>query len=105
MSIVGWGSGVTSIDVSNTLGIFFNGSSTDYVKDKQITDWNAVALRETDPKVRTDLYRKTLTRINEEAYVVPLYGTVATYVMSEKVKLDTPIVDFPDLSLAAWSGR
>lgn len=103
MSIVGWGSGVTSLDVSNTLGIFFNGSSTDYVKDKEITDWNASALKIVDKAQRESLYRKTLTRINEQAYVVPLYGSVATYITSEQVKYKAPVIDFPDLSLAGWA--
>lgn len=103
MSIVGWGSGVTSIDVSNTLGIFFNGSSTDYVQDKEITEWNAAALSSMDKAARESLYRKTLTRINEQAYVVPLYGTVATYVTSEQVNYKAPLIDFPDLSLASWA--
>lgn len=103
MSIVGWGSGVTSLDVSNTLGIFFNGSSTDYVKDKEISDWNAAALKTVDKGEREALYRKTLTRINEQAYVLPLYGTVATYITSDKVNYAAPVIDFPDISLAAWA--
>lgn len=103
MSIVGWGSGVSSIDVSNTLGIFFNGSSTDYVQDKDISEWNAAALRSMDKDERESLYRKTFTRINEEAYVLPLYGTVATYVTSEQVNYQAPMIDFPDLSLASWA--
>lgn len=103
MSIVGWGSGVSSIDISNSLGIFFNGSSTDYVQDKEISEWNAAALRSMDKAERESLYRKTLTRINEEAYVVPLYGSVATYVTSDQVTYKTPVIDFPDLSLASWA--
>jgi peptide/nickel transport system substrate-binding protein len=103
MSIVGWGSGVTSLDISNTLGIFFNGSSTDYVKDKDITEWNATALRTTDKGKREELYRNTLTRINEQAYVLPLYGTVATYSLSEPVRYQAPVIDFPDISLASWA--
>ncbi|MBX3537413.1 MAG: hypothetical protein KF735_07245 [Chelatococcus sp.] len=103
MSIVGWGSGVSSLDISNSLGIFFNGSSTDYVKDKDITAWNAAASRTMDKAEREALYRKTLTRINEEAYVLPLYGAVATYVTSDQVKFPAPAIDFPDISLAAWA--
>lgn len=103
MSIVGWGAGVTSRDISNTLGIFFNGSSTDYVQDPELIEWTRTALRETDPSVRTVLYRQVLTRINEEAYVLPLYGMVATYVSSEALDFDAPVIDFPDLSLASWA--
>lgn len=102
MSIVGWGSGVTSADVSNTLGIFFNGSSTDYVQDPDLIAWTAEALREVDHEARTGLYRDTFTRINEQAYVVPLYGVVATYVTSDAVAFPVPVMDFPDLSLAGW---
>ncbi len=102
MSIVGWGAGVTSADVSNTLGIFFNGSSTDYVRDADLTAWTAEALRETDPEKRTALYRQVYTRINEQAYVVPLYGAVATYVTAETVDFPVPVMDFPDLSLVGW---
>lgn len=102
MSILGWGSGVTSADVSNTLGIFFNGSSTDYVQDPDLIAWTAAALREMNPERRTALYRDIFTRINERAYVVPLYGTVATYVTSEAVEFPVPVMDFPDLSLAGW---
>lgn len=103
MSIVGWGSGVTSADVSNTLGIFFNGSSTDYVQDPDLIAWTAEARQSMDPAHRTELYRQVYTRINEEAYVVPLYGVVATYVTSEDVDFPVPVMDFPDLSLVRWA--
>lgn len=103
MSIVGWGSGVSSADVSNTLGIFFNGSSTDYVQDADLMAWTKEALREPNPEARAALYRKVFARINEEAYVVPLYGVVATYVTSTELDFPVPVVDFPDLSLASWA--
>lgn len=102
LSIVGWGSGVTSADVSNTLGLFFNGSSTDYVQDPDLIAWTAEALREMNPERRTALYRDVFTRINEQAYVVPLYGAVATYVSAETLDFPVPVMDFPDLSLARW---
>jgi len=101
--IVGWGSGVTSADVSNTLGIFFNGSSTDYVQDPDLIAWTAEARQSMDPAHRTDLSRQVYTRIIEEAYVVPLYGVVATYVTSEDVDFPVPVMDFPDLSLVRWA--
>ena len=102
MSIVGWGNGVSALDVSNSLGIFFNGSSTDYAYDPEIAAWTAEAMHTMDPAKREELYRNALTRINEEAYVVPLYGPVAAYVTSDDVMFEAPFIDFPDLSLVSW---
>ena len=105
MSIVGWGGGATAADASYSLGIFFNQSSTDYAKDPQVTEWNEQAIHSMDPAKREELYRQSFSRINEQAYTLPLYGSVATYISAETVEFEPPFMDFPDLSLAGWAGN
>ena len=103
LSVLGWGSGISTYDISRSIGIFFDGSSTDYVKDQEIIDWTAEAAGMMNVERRQDLYTQALTKINEEAYTVPLYGLVSVYVSSDEVEFDPPALESVDLSTVRWA--
>lgn len=103
MSVLGWGSGISTYDISRSLGIFFNGAPTDYVKDQEVIDLTEEAAGLADAAKREVLYDRVLSKINAEAYTLPLYGLVAVYVSSDDVEFDPPALESVDLATVRWA--
>ena len=64
--------------VSNLLDVFFGGDR-DYARDPSFAPIIAAGLAEFDDAKRTDIYRPLLERINEKAYMFPLFWYPANY--------------------------
>ena len=102
MSVMGWGGG-GGLDTDYALATFFNGSETDYARDPEVTALVAEGRRTLDVEARKGVYRKLLGLLNQKTYSVPLFGNVATYVMSSQLDFQPPKVDSPDLTFAKWA--
>ncbi len=102
MSVMGWGGG-GGLDADYALATFYNGSETDYARDPDVTKLIAEGRKTLDPEARKGVYRKLLTLVNQKSYSVPLFGNVATYVMSKQLDFQPPKVDSPDLTFARWT--
>jgi peptide/nickel transport system substrate-binding protein len=101
MSLLGWGGG-GGYGTDYALGIFFDQGNADYARDAVLTDTLKTASATMDPKKREQMYREILTRINEQAYNVPLFGNGSVYVMSKDLNFTPPKLDSPDLTHARW---
>jgi peptide/nickel transport system substrate-binding protein len=101
ISLLGWGGG-GGYGTDYALGIFFDQGNADYARDSAITDKMKTASATMDPKAREQMYRELLTRINAQAYNVPLFGNGSVYVMSKDLNFTPPKLDSPDLTHARW---
>jgi len=101
MSVLGWGGG-GGFGTDYALGIFFDQGNADYARDTTITEKMKAASAMMDSKTRGQAYREILTRINEQAYTVPLFGNGMVYVMSKELNFTPPKLDSPDLTWARW---
>jgi peptide/nickel transport system substrate-binding protein len=101
MSVLGWGGG-GGFGTDYALGIFFDQGNADYARDAALTDKMKAASAIMDTKARGQSYREILTRINEQAYTVPLFGNGSVYVMSKDLNFTPPKLDSPDLTYARW---
>ena len=101
ISLLGWGGG-GGFSTDYALGIFFDQGTADYARDAALTDKMKAASAIMDPKLRGQAYREILTRINEQAYTVPLFGNGVVYVMSKELNFTPPKLDSPDLTFTRW---
>jgi peptide/nickel transport system substrate-binding protein len=97
-----YGGGGTA-DTSAMAGVFF-AAKTDrnYSRDAEVSQWLLDAERTLDPKQRSELYRKALSRIAEQAYWVPLYTFSENYLMAKDVAFQVPKDGVPRLYLTHW---
>jgi peptide/nickel transport system substrate-binding protein len=61
-------------DASAALDSFFVGDSMDSTQDKEITDWDKAANSTTDAAKRKELFSKSLNKIANEMYLLPLWS-------------------------------
>ena len=72
-------------DVHLALPTFFDLSGGDYAQDKQVAEWIKQAGSIMKQDERRKLYDRTLNRIVEQAYTVPLpYSNSINYVVSKE---------------------
>lgn len=100
MSIVGWGSGGV-YDAGRAMPTFFNGAEADYARDREVTDWVNRAGATADKAMRQDLYQRALSRIAEQAYIVPLFTSSVPFVVARDVDFK-PDRDLPEFVRAKW---
>jgi peptide/nickel transport system substrate-binding protein len=101
ISLLGWGGG-GGYGVDYALGIFFDQGTADYARDSALSEKMKTASSTMDAKKREQMYREILTRINEQAYNVPLFGNGSVYVMSKDLNFTPPRLDSPDLTYTRW---
>jgi peptide/nickel transport system substrate-binding protein len=91
-------------DVDNLIDFFF-GQDRDYWKDDVIADIKKKAEGELDLDKRTALYTPALNRINEKAYIYPLFEQPMVWAHSKDVKLLQQPLSAADPRLGdyAWS--
>lgn len=92
-----WGSyGVG--DVAFLLSNFFGGGADDLVQDAELSGWLHEADTATDPELRKADYAKALSRIADEAWVVPMYSFNVNYGLSK----DLSFTPYPDEFARFW---
>jgi peptide/nickel transport system substrate-binding protein len=79
-------------DVSITLRGSFAGGPWDIARDQMVIDWVLAADKIVDQQERANLYRKALTRINEQVYWLPMN----TYYMTYAYTSDLEFTAHPD---------
>ncbi len=102
ISLLGWGGGSGGFGTDYALRIFYDQNDADYARDNDLTTLMNKAAQSIDKNERPKLYRELLTRINAQAYTVPLFGNGAVYVMSSDLAFTPPRLDSPDLTWARW---
>jgi peptide/nickel transport system substrate-binding protein len=96
-----WGSqGV--LDASASVSNYFKFSIDDYARDEQVRDWLQAADTTVDPEKRKELYGKALARINEQAYMVPLFSYGRTYAFNAELDLPVTPDELAHFYLARW---
>jgi peptide/nickel transport system substrate-binding protein len=96
-----WGSqGV--LDASASVSNYFKFSTDDYARDEQVRDWLQAADTTVDPEKRKELYGKALARINEQAYMVPLFSYGRTYAFNAELDLPVTPDELAHFYLARW---
>ncbi|TCR65301.1 peptide/nickel transport system substrate-binding protein [Bosea sp. BK604] len=96
-----WGSqGV--LDASASVSNYFKFSIDDYARDQQVKDWLDEADSAIDPAKRKELYGKALARINDQAYMVPLFSYGRTYAFNSDLDLPVTPDELAHFYLARW---
>ena len=96
-----WGSNGIP-DVSACAGAFFDGSNNDLAKDPDLTRLIAEADATMDPEKRKALWKQALSRIQEEAYWLPLYTYGKNYVYSKELDFKVTQDELPQFFRAKW---
>ncbi|WP_319530669.1 ABC transporter substrate-binding protein [uncultured Cohaesibacter sp.] len=79
-----WGS-YSIADASAITSEFFGGGKWDDARDPELHEWLKIADTSTDKEVRKEYYKKTLTKIVEQAYWVPLFTYNVNYAMDKEM--------------------
>ncbi|MET3600791.1 ABC transporter substrate-binding protein [Martelella mangrovi] len=100
MAFLTWGSNSVA-DASASTAEFFTGGPQDDARDPEVIEWLEEGDSTNDKAARTDLYKKALTKIVDEAYWVPLFTYNVNYVMDPDMSFkptDDELVRFYDFS-------
>jgi peptide/nickel transport system substrate-binding protein len=100
MAVQTWGSFSVN-DVSASTPVYFKFQEDDIARDPQVRDWLAEGDSSVDPNVRKAAYRKALTRIAEQLYVVPLWSLPVNYAFTK----DLAFTPYPDELPRFWEAR
>jgi peptide/nickel transport system substrate-binding protein len=79
-------------DASAALDSFFVGDSMDSTQDKEITEWDRAASSTTDAAKRKELFSKSLHKIADEMYLLPLWSHPNVHAF----KTDLDFKPYPD---------
>jgi len=96
-----WGSNSIP-DASASTGHFFSGGRDDPAKDPEVVQWLADAGSNTDPAVRSELYKKALSRISGELYWLPMFSYAKYYAFSQDLDFRTTSDEIPPFYAAKW---
>ncbi len=90
------------LDASASTSYYFKFTGDDYARDTQVRDWLEIADTSTDADKRKEYYAKALSRIQDQAYFVPLYTYGRTYAFNKD--LDYPLTpdEMAHFYLARW---
>jgi peptide/nickel transport system substrate-binding protein len=96
-----WGSNGIP-DVSACAGAFFDGSNNDLAKDPDLSRLIAEADGTMDPEKRKAIWKQALSRIQEEAYWLPLYTYGKNYVYSKELDFRVTPDELPQFFQTKW---
>jgi peptide/nickel transport system substrate-binding protein len=99
--LLSWGSYSVN-DVSSLIGLFFLPGREDYARDPELHDWLKKAETTVDPAVRKDLYAKSIERITDRAYWLPMYTFVKNYAFSDQISFEAHADEFTRLYMIQW---
>ena len=98
LSLGSWG----MHDASASVSFYFRGGVDDHARDPQVQDWLAAADTTMDTAKRKELYAKALERINDQAYVVPLFVYGRGYAFNRALALTVTPDEIAHFYLAGW---
>ncbi|MGF1526325.1 MAG: ABC transporter substrate-binding protein [Candidatus Competibacterales bacterium] len=98
-----WGS-YSINDASAIVSEFFKHGSLDFARDPDILQWLKIADSSIDGEVRKENYAKTLARIAERAYWLPLFSYNTNYVFVPKVEFEPTDDAIPRFFTMSWKG-
>ena len=101
LTLTNWGS-YSINDASAILPYFFGGTTTDQIRDEQVTTLVKQGGTNTDPNARKAAYSAAIKRITENAYILPLYTSVTTYGFSKQLDFKPYPDELPRFYLAKW---
>jgi peptide/nickel transport system substrate-binding protein len=101
LTLMNWGS-YSINDVSAILPYFFGGTTTDQIRDPEITALVKAGSTSTDPVARKTSYSAAIKRITENADILPLYTSVTTYGFSKQLDFKPYPDELPRFYLAKW---
>jgi peptide/nickel transport system substrate-binding protein len=96
-----WGS-FSVADTSAITGNFFKFQDDDAHFDAQVRDWLAVADTSIDPAVRKSNYKMALTRIQEQAYWLPLFTYSIFYAVNKDLSFTPTTDEIPRFVQSRW---
>lgn len=99
--LLSWGSYSVN-DVSSLIGLFFLPGKEDYARDPELHEWLQKAETNVDPALRKDLYAKSIARITDKAYWVPMYTFVKNYAFSDQITFEAHADEFTRLYMIQW---
>jgi peptide/nickel transport system substrate-binding protein len=101
MTFADWGS-YSINDVSAILPNFFAGSADDFAQDKDIQGWLAEAGSTTDKEKRSEDYKKAITKIMDQMYMVPLNSYNIFYAYTTDLNFKSYKDEIPRYYLYSW---
>ena len=96
-----WGS-YSINDVSAILGNFFRGSPDDFTGDKELAEWVKEGDTSTDKDRRRTAYRKAISRIMEQMYMLPLNSYSIYYAYNSDLDFRSFKDEIPRYYLYGW---
>lgn len=89
-------------DASAALDSYFIGDSFDSAQDKDVTEWDRQAGATTEPAKRKELYAKSLNRIADEMYLLPLWSHPNVHAFSKELDFRTYPDENPRFYFLKW---
>ncbi|MBU6499419.1 MAG: ABC transporter substrate-binding protein [Rhodospirillales bacterium] len=101
MNLASWGS-YSINDVSAILPNFFEGGPNDYALDPLVERAVRLGGSNTNPDLRRKYYSEAIARITGQAYMIPLFTSVATYAFSRDLEFKPYTDELPRFYLSKW---
>lgn len=101
LSQLTWGS-QGMMDTSASTSYYFEGSTDDYARDKQVTDWLVKADHTVDSDERKALYKKALSRIADQAYFIPIFTYGRIYAINSDLNYKVTPDEAAHFYMASW---
>jgi peptide/nickel transport system substrate-binding protein len=96
-----WGS-YSINDASAILGNFFRGSADDFSGDKELAEWVKEGDTNTDKEKRLAAYRKAISRIMEQMYMLPTNSYSIYYAYTSDLNFGSFKDEIPRYYLYSW---
>jgi peptide/nickel transport system substrate-binding protein len=96
-----WGSYSVN-DASAMINPFFTHMQDDMVHDPELKAWAETASKSVDLEERKSLYRKILTKVADNVYVLPLYTNPAVYAFTKDLEFKAYPDENPRFFNAKW---
>lgn len=101
LALMNWGS-YSINDASAIMPYFFGGSTSDQVRDAEVTRLVMQGGTSTDPEARKRAYSAVIKRVTENAFTLPLFTSVSTYGFSKQLDFKPYPDELPRYYLAKW---
>ena len=101
LSFADWGSYSVN-DVSAMLPNFFGGTADDFAQDKEVQDWLKDAGSVTDKARRADDYKKAITKLMDQMYMLPLNSYNIFYAYTSELNFESFKDEIPRYYLYSW---
>lgn len=98
-----WGSyAINDISAITTQFVGKDAGAWDYARDSEVHQWMETGDTSVDPEERKANYKKALTRIAEQVYILPLYSVPRYYGFSEELNFVPHKDELPRFFNSSW---